>query len=85
MKSKTTITVETWQTTSLRRTTAANFGWCRTCGRETEFLTPDEAARRAEIDHEEVIRRIASRELHLLENSGRMARICAAADNSNEV
>lgn len=76
-RSKTTITVETWQITSVKRSAEKTFEWCRICESETEALQPAEAARRFGADEREIFRQIGTGKLHIVETGNRVARICS--------
>lgn len=83
MKTRTTITVETWQTTSLRRMRTTTFAWCPVCEADTETLSPVEAAGRLDMSEREIFCLIAIGKLHIVETAGRVARICAVTLEEN--
>lgn len=79
MKTKTTITVETWQTTRVTQTRASELSPCPVCGTESKGLTANETARRLGTGENEIFRMIAAGELHILQTGSRLALICGGS------
>lgn len=76
MKTKTTITVETWKFESIRSGSERRMAFCHSCGMETEPLSVFESAARLDIAEAEVLHRLRMGTLHLAEGGGRVARVC---------
>jgi len=75
MKNKTTITVETWNQTIVRKG-RQNAAICQLCGAETRIFTPEEAASLAQIPILEIYRRIENGVFHVLETQDGSRFIC---------
>ena len=75
MKNKTTITVETWKQTVVRKN-RQNALFCRLCGTETRIYTPHEAASLAQITMRELCGHIESGTFHFIETTEAELFVC---------
>jgi len=76
MKNKTTITVETWKQTVVRKGRPRAF-WCHVCEVGTEMFTPDEIARFAKITTREIYRRVENNTFHFVETPDGALFVCS--------
>ena len=75
MKNKTTITVETWNQTNVRKG-RQNAAICQLCGAETRIFTPEEAASLAQIPILEIYRRIENGAFHVVKTQDGTRFVC---------
>jgi hypothetical protein len=76
MKNKTTITVETWQRTTVYKYGQNNRAWCESCAAETTMLSPDEAARFIQTTAREIFRAIENGAFHFNETTDGALLVC---------
>jgi len=75
MKNKTTITVETWNQTIVRKG-RQNAAICQLCGTETRIFTPEETSSLAQITMFETNRRIENGTFHIFETHDGSRFVC---------
>jgi len=76
MKNKTTITVETWNRTTVHKSGQNNPAWCELCAAETTMLSPDEAARFIQITIREIFRAVESGAFYFNETTDGVLLVC---------
>lgn len=74
-KTKTVITLESWQKTSIRRKSVRTV-WCERCAAEVETLSSDEAARISGSTPQLVYRQVENEEMHFIETEKGALLIC---------
>ena len=75
-RQKTVITTETHQLTIIHPLGRGVRTWCERCASESEFVTPEAAARLLGVTAREVYRRVESGSLHFMEVEGGKLLIC---------
>lgn len=80
MKNKTTITVETWERTTIRRGAPQTIiARCESCGVETKMISPDETARFFGVALRRIYRRIENGDFHFVETETGALLICGGS------
>ena len=71
------ITIERRRSVMTRRTTKRRLSYCPICARESEFVTPEEAAAVASVTSRTIYRWLENGKLHFIEMPGGELLICA--------
>jgi excisionase family DNA binding protein len=74
------LTIETEESVVLRATKGrqTSFMWCPGCRRQVEMVTPEQAARIADVSTRTIYRWVEAGTLHFIESSGEMF-LCVSA------
>lgn len=77
MKTKTTITVETWKYESVKTQPAMRArAFCNFCRRDAEIFSLHETALQLKVTEREVVRRVETGMIHLINAGSRLVMIC---------
>jgi hypothetical protein len=75
-KTKTLITVATWQKTTIRKSSPPMMAWCQRCAANVPMVSADEAARISNTTPRMIYRRIETGDLHFTETEGGRLLVC---------
>jgi hypothetical protein len=80
------VTIETEEKIVLSATKSrqASFVWCPSCRRQVEFVSPEQAARIADVSPRMIYRWVEANTVHFVENSGHVLVCLSTLFESNE-
>jgi hypothetical protein len=84
MKSKTKITINSWQRTTIIRRRELNIIWCERCAAKTAMFAPEEFARLSDLTPRTVYQRIENGDFHFVEIDGGALLVCEFQNLQNK-